>query len=151
MWKVHAAHDPEHGCQHSLHFIEVAQLYPQVGDFITYRWLRVSIFPKVHFLRCTTKSSPQSLSQRLPTHKIFALRFYHYRSHMLHMPPLVPRLRDKLTPLSKSRKSHPVLMLRTFTKLEKQHATQLSLLISTMCFVLFTWFHVPRIGPYDPK
>jgi hypothetical protein len=35
MWKVHAAHDREHDYHDSLHSAEVAQLYPQVGDFIT--------------------------------------------------------------------------------------------------------------------
>jgi hypothetical protein len=34
MWKVHVAHDREHGYHDSLHSAEVAQLYPQVGDFI---------------------------------------------------------------------------------------------------------------------
>jgi hypothetical protein len=34
VWKVHAAHDREHGYHDSLHSVEVAQLYPQVGDFI---------------------------------------------------------------------------------------------------------------------
>jgi hypothetical protein len=32
--KVHAAYDREHGYRDSLHSAEVAQLYPQVGDFI---------------------------------------------------------------------------------------------------------------------
>jgi hypothetical protein len=32
--KVHVAHDHEHGYHNSLHYAEVAQLYPQVGDFI---------------------------------------------------------------------------------------------------------------------
>jgi hypothetical protein len=34
MWKVHVAHDHEHGYHDSLHSAGVAQLYPQVGDFI---------------------------------------------------------------------------------------------------------------------
>jgi hypothetical protein len=34
MWKVHVTHDREHDCHDSLHSAEVAQLYPQVGDFI---------------------------------------------------------------------------------------------------------------------
>jgi hypothetical protein len=34
LWKVHVAHDCEHGYHDSLHSAEVAQLYPQVGDFI---------------------------------------------------------------------------------------------------------------------
>jgi hypothetical protein len=34
VWKVHAAHDCEHGYHDSLHSAEVAQLYPQVDDFI---------------------------------------------------------------------------------------------------------------------
>jgi hypothetical protein len=35
MWKAHATHDHEHSYHDSLHSGEVAQLYPQVGDFIT--------------------------------------------------------------------------------------------------------------------
>jgi hypothetical protein len=35
MWKVHVAHDHEHVYHDSLHFVEVAQLYTQAGDFIT--------------------------------------------------------------------------------------------------------------------
>jgi hypothetical protein len=34
MWKVHVAHDCEHDYHDSLHSADVAQLYPQVGDFI---------------------------------------------------------------------------------------------------------------------
>jgi hypothetical protein len=34
MWKVHVAHDHEHDYHDSLHSLENAQLYPQVGDFI---------------------------------------------------------------------------------------------------------------------
>jgi hypothetical protein len=34
MWKVHIAHDREHDYHDSLHSAEVAQLCPQVGDFI---------------------------------------------------------------------------------------------------------------------
>jgi hypothetical protein len=34
MWKVHVTHDHEHSYHDSLHSAEVAQLYPQVGDFI---------------------------------------------------------------------------------------------------------------------
>jgi hypothetical protein len=34
MWKVHVAHNREHGYQDSLHSVEIAQLYPQVGDSI---------------------------------------------------------------------------------------------------------------------
>jgi hypothetical protein len=32
--KVHATHDREYGYHDSLYSVEVAQLYPQVGDFI---------------------------------------------------------------------------------------------------------------------
>jgi hypothetical protein len=98
--------------------------------------LKVSIFSNVHFLWCTTKRSPHSFSQHFPARKIFTLRFHHCRSHIQQSPPLVPRLGGKPTPSSKSRKSHPFLLPRISAKLEKQHATQLSLLISTMCF---TW------------
>jgi hypothetical protein len=34
MWKVHVAHNREHDYHDSLHSTDVAQLYPQVGDFI---------------------------------------------------------------------------------------------------------------------
>jgi hypothetical protein len=34
VWKVHVAHDREHGYHDSVHSAEVAQLYPQIGDFI---------------------------------------------------------------------------------------------------------------------
>jgi hypothetical protein len=34
VWKVHAAHDHEHSYHDSLHSVEVAWVYPQVGDFI---------------------------------------------------------------------------------------------------------------------
>jgi hypothetical protein len=34
MWKVHVTHDREYGYHDSLYSTEVAQLYPQVGDFI---------------------------------------------------------------------------------------------------------------------
>jgi hypothetical protein len=34
MWKVHVARDREHDYHDSLHSVAVAQLYPQVGDFI---------------------------------------------------------------------------------------------------------------------
>jgi hypothetical protein len=34
VWKVYGGHDREHGYHDSLHSAEVAQLYPQVGDFI---------------------------------------------------------------------------------------------------------------------
>jgi hypothetical protein len=35
VWKIHVAHHYEHDYHDSLHSTEVAQLYPQVGDFIT--------------------------------------------------------------------------------------------------------------------
>jgi hypothetical protein len=123
MWKVHAAHDCEQDYHDSLHSAEVAQLYPQVGDFVTRRWLRVSILPNVHFLRCTARRSPHSLSQRFPAHKIFTLRFHRSRSRFLQSPPLVSRLGDKPTPSHKSRKSHPVPLPQISTKLGKQHVT----------------------------
>jgi hypothetical protein len=34
MCKVHTARDREHGYHDSLHSVDVAQLYPQVGDFL---------------------------------------------------------------------------------------------------------------------
>jgi hypothetical protein len=88
MWKVHVTHDREHDYHDSLQSIEVAQLYPQVGDSVTRRWLTVSILPNIHFLRCTARGSPHSLSQCFPARKIFTLRFHHCRSHILQMPPL---------------------------------------------------------------
>jgi hypothetical protein len=123
MWKVHAAHDHEHVYHDSWHSAEVAQLYPQVGDSITHRWLRVSILPNIYFLRCTAKRSPQSLSQHFPARKIFTLRFHCCGRFILHSPPLVPRLGDKPTPSPKSRKSHTALLPRISTKLGKQHVT----------------------------
>jgi hypothetical protein len=81
MWKVHVAHDREHGYHDSLHSAEVAQLYPQVGDSITHRWLRVSLLPNVHFLRCTARRSPHSLSQCFPARKTSTLRFHRCRLH----------------------------------------------------------------------
>jgi hypothetical protein len=92
MWKVHVAHDHEHGYHDSLHSAEVAQLYPQVGDSITRRWLRVSILPIIHFLRCMAKRSPHSFSQLFPARKTSTLRFQCCGSHILQKPPLVPRL-----------------------------------------------------------
>jgi hypothetical protein len=96
--------------------------------------LKASIFPNVHFLWCTARRSPNSFSQCFPAHKIFTLRFHRCGSHILQRPPLVPRLGDKPTPSPKSRKSHPVLLPLISAKLGKQHATQLSLPISAMCF-----------------
>jgi hypothetical protein len=97
--------------------------------------LKVSILPNVHFLWCTARRSPHSFSQRFPARKIVTLRFHRCRSHNLQRPPLVPRLGDKSTPSPKFRKSHPVLLSRISAKLGKQHATQLSLPISALCFV----------------
>jgi hypothetical protein len=34
VWKVYVTRDREHGYNDSLHSAEIAQLYPQVGDFI---------------------------------------------------------------------------------------------------------------------
>jgi hypothetical protein len=131
----------------SLHSAEVAQLYPQVSDSITHRWLRVSISPNVHFLSCTTRRSPQSLSHRFLACKIFTLRFHHCGSHILQRPPLAPRLGGKLTLFPKSRKPHLILLPWISAKLRKQHVTQLSLPISALCFALFIWLHVPWTGP----
>jgi hypothetical protein len=96
--------------------------------------LEVSILPNVQFLWCMDRRSPHSFSQYFPTCKIFTLRFHRCGSHILWRPPLMPRLGDKHTPSPKSRKSHPVLLPRISTKLRKQHATQLSLPISALCF-----------------
>jgi hypothetical protein len=96
--------------------------------------LKVSILPNVHFLSCTARRSPHSFSQRLPARKILTLRFHCCGSHILQRLPLVPSLGDKLTPSPKSRKLYHVLLPRISTKLEKQHATQLSLPISALCF-----------------
>ncbi len=71
---------------------EVAQLYPQVGDSITRRWLRVSILPIIHLLRCTARRSPHSFSQLFPARKTSTLRFHRCESHILQKPPLVPSL-----------------------------------------------------------
>jgi hypothetical protein len=92
VWKVHVAHDREHGYHDSLHSAEVAHLYPQVGDSITRQWLRVSILPIIHFLRCMARRSSYSFSQIFPACKTSTLRFHHCGSHMLQKPPLVPRL-----------------------------------------------------------
>jgi hypothetical protein len=92
VWKVHVTHEREHGYHDSLHSAEAAQLYPQVGDSITRRWLRVSILPIIHFLRCMGRRSPHSFSQIFPTHKTSTLRFHRCGSHILQKPPLVPRL-----------------------------------------------------------
>jgi hypothetical protein len=92
VWKVLVTHDREHGYHDNLHSVEVAQLYPQVSDFITHRWLRVSILPIIHFLRCMAKRSPHSFSQLFLARKTSTLRFYHCGSHILQKPPLVPRL-----------------------------------------------------------
>jgi hypothetical protein len=69
--------------------------------------LKVSILPNVHFLWCTAKRSPHSLSQRFPACKIFTLMFRHYGSHILQRPSLTPRLGDKPTPSPKCRKLYP--------------------------------------------
>jgi hypothetical protein len=92
VWKVHVAHDREHGYHDSLHSIEVAQLYPQVGDSISHRWVRVSILPIIQFLRCMARRSPYSFSQILTAHKTSTLRFQRWGSQILQKPPLVPRL-----------------------------------------------------------
>jgi hypothetical protein len=92
VWKVHVAHDREHSYHDSLHSAKVAQLYPQVGDSITRRWLRISILPIIHLLRCMARRSPHSFSQIFPARKTSTLRFHHCRSHIQQKPPLVPRL-----------------------------------------------------------
>jgi hypothetical protein len=94
--------------------------------------LKISILPNVDFLWCMTRRSPHSFLQHFLAHKIFTLRFHCYGSHILHRPPLVPRIEDKPTPSPKFKKSHHVLLSRISAKLKKQHATQLSLLISTL-------------------
>jgi hypothetical protein len=94
--------------------------------------LKVFILPNVHFLWCTARRSSHIFSQHFLACKIFTLRFYCCESHILQRPPLVPRLGDKPTPSSKSRKSYPILLPRISTKLGKQHATQLSLPISAL-------------------
>jgi hypothetical protein len=104
--------------------------------------LKVSISPNVHYLSCMVKRSPHSLSQRFLARKIFTLRFHRSGSHILQRLPLVPRLEDKPTPLPKSRKSHLVLLPQISAKLKKQHATQLSLPISALCFTRQTWLHI---------
>jgi hypothetical protein len=85
--------------------------------------LKITILPNVHFLWCTVRRSPHSLSQRFPAHKIFTLRFHHCGSRILQRPPLVPSLGGKPTPSPKSRKSHPVLLPRISAKLGKEHVT----------------------------
>jgi hypothetical protein len=92
VWKVHVARDCEYDNLDNLHSAEVAQLYPQVSDFITRQWLRVSILPIIHFLRCMARRSPHSFSQIFPSRKTSTLRFHHCGSHILQKPPLVPRL-----------------------------------------------------------
>jgi hypothetical protein len=70
--------------------------YPQVGDSITRRWLRVSILPNVHYLRCTARRSPHSLSQRFPAHKTSPLRFHRCG---LHHPTEAPScVKARITP-----------------------------------------------------
>jgi hypothetical protein len=101
-------------------------------------WLKVFILPNVHLFWCMARRSPYSFPQCFPAHKIFTLRFHRCGSHILQRLPLVPRLGDKLTPSPKSRKSHPALLPRISVRLGKQHATQLSLPITTL------WFHGKR-------
>jgi hypothetical protein len=134
-WKVHVAHDCEHGYHDSFHSTEVAEFTHRSVISSLAKRLKVSIFSNVHFLWCTTKRSPHSFSQRFPAHKIFTLRFHCCGSRILWRPPLVPRLGDKPTPSPKSRKSHPVLLPQISTKLGKQHVTPLSLPISVL------WLH----------
>jgi hypothetical protein len=43
--------------------------------------LEVSILPSVHFLWCTARRSPHSLSQRFPARKTSTLRFHHCGLH----------------------------------------------------------------------
>jgi hypothetical protein len=96
--------------------------------------LKVFILLDVHFLWCTAMRSPHSFSQRFSACKTFPLRFHRRVSRILQRPPRVPRLGDKPTLSPKSRKSHPVLLPRISAKPKKQHANQLSLPISAMCF-----------------
>jgi hypothetical protein len=92
VWKIHVAHDREHDYHDNLHSAKVAQLYPQVGDSITRRWLRVSILSIIHFLRCMGRRSPHSFSQHFQARKTSTLRFQRCGSHILQKCPLVPRL-----------------------------------------------------------
>jgi hypothetical protein len=91
MWKVHVTHDREHGCQDNLHSTEVAQLYPQVGDFITsYATKSTSILSNVHFLWCMARRSPHSLSQHFPAPKHPHLGFTTADYTILQIPLLMP-------------------------------------------------------------
>jgi hypothetical protein len=45
-----------------------------------------------HTLRCMARRSPHSFSQIFLAHKTSTLRFHRCGSHILQMPPLVPRL-----------------------------------------------------------
>jgi hypothetical protein len=123
MWKVHAAHDHEHGYHDSLHSAEIARVTHKLVISSLAKRLKVFILPNVHFLWCMTRRSPHSLSQRFPARKILKLRFHRCGSRILQRPPLVPRLGDKLTPSPKSRKSHHVLLPWISTKQGKQYVT----------------------------
>jgi hypothetical protein len=146
VWKVHAAHDHEHGYHDNLHSIEVAQLYPQVGDSITHWWLRVYIFLNVHFLRWMARRSPHSLSQHFLARKTSTLRFHHCRLHHPTETPLVPML-GLHHPSPKVRITPSFPSTSNIRETSKPHATYLSLPISALCFALFTWLHVPWTSP----
>jgi hypothetical protein len=96
--------------------------------------LKISILPNVHILWYTAKRLPHSFSQCFPARKTFTLQVHRYGSHILQRLYFVPGLGDKPTPSPRSRKSHPVLLPQISAKLGKQHATQLSLPTSALCF-----------------
>jgi hypothetical protein len=146
MWKVHVAHDHEHGCHDSYTLQRLHNFIHRLVISSLAKWLKVSILPNVHILWCMARRSPHSFLQCFPAHKIFTLRFHRCESHILQRHPLVPRLGDKPTPSPKSRKSHHVLLPQIFTKLGKQHVTRLSLPISALCFAWYTWLHTLWIG-----
>jgi hypothetical protein len=89
VWKIHTTHDCEHDCQDSFTLCRGCTSLPQVGDSITRRWLRISLLPNIHFLRCTARRSPQSLSQLFSARKTTTLRFHYCGSHILQRPTLV--------------------------------------------------------------
>jgi hypothetical protein len=124
MWKVHVAHDCEHNYHVSLHSTKVAQLYPQVGDFIASQVTKKSPFCQMYISFGTRPGDHHIVfSPCFSARKIFTLRFHHYGSRILQRPPLMPRLGDKHTPSPKSRKSHHFFLPQIFAKLGKQHVT----------------------------
>jgi hypothetical protein len=55
--------------------------------------LKGSILPNVHFLWCTARRSPHSLSQRFPGHKTSTLRFHRCGLHHLTEVPSCAKFR----------------------------------------------------------